>query len=98
LPNVVIDEDRIDHIFREAEGHFPTDTTDNRRALIGTASRPGNFAGTDRFGNDWFSETRSDGTQIWVQVRESKITNGGVDMTPRNLDLANPADPPWSAS
>jgi len=59
----------------------------NRQLLIEVASRPGNFVGTDRFGVDWFAEIRPDGTQVWVHVRARKITNGGVNLTPRRFDV-----------
>jgi hypothetical protein len=84
---ITIDEDRIGHIFREAEGHFHWDTAVNRRSLIDAASRPENFLGIDRFGNEWFVEIQVDGTQIWVQVRNGKIANGGVNMTPRDFEF-----------
>ena len=58
----------------------------NRRTLIDVANRPGNFCGTDRFGNDWFAETRADGTQVWVHVRGDKITNAGLNPNPQELD------------
>jgi hypothetical protein len=86
---ITIDEGRIGHIFREADGHFAQDTTGNRQALIDAASRPENFLGIDRFGNEWFAEIRADGSQIWVQVREGNITNGGVNMTPRAFDFVD---------
>ena len=83
MPSITIDESRIGHIFREAAGHFREDNLVYRRSLIDVASRPGNFVGTDRFGIDWFAEIKPDGTQVWVHVRGGKITNGGVNFTPR---------------
>ena len=87
MPAITIDESRIGHIFREAPGHFRRDRLVNRQSLIEVASRPGNFVGTDRFGVDWFAEIRPDGTQVWVHVRARKITNGGVNLTPRRFDV-----------
>jgi filamentous hemagglutinin len=77
-----IDERRTLHIFRDAEGHFREDSPVNRRALLEVASRPANLLGTDRFGNSWFAETRADGTQVWAQVRENTIVNGGLKSHP----------------
>lgn len=88
MADVAIDERRVAHIFREADGHFHEGTPANRQALIGVASRERNFVGTDHFGNDWFAELRDDGTQLWTRVRAGKITNGGVNPTPRYFDLA----------
>ena len=85
---VVIDQNRASHIFRHAEGHFHEDTLANRQALVEAASQFENFMGSDRFGNSWFAELRADGSQVWVQVRDNKITNGGVNVTPRNFHFA----------
>jgi hypothetical protein len=90
---VAIDEERADHIFRNAVGHFSRDSTANREILIEVASDRDNLAGIDRFGNSWFVAMRDDGTQIWVQVRAGKITNGGVNVTPRDFDFAMGDEP-----
>ena len=87
MPPITIDENSTGHIFRQSAGHFREDNPANRQALIEVANNPDNFVGTDRFGTDWFAETRPDGTQIWVNVRGSHITNGGLNLTPRNFDL-----------
>ena len=87
MPAVTIDEAKVRHIFRDATGHFREDNPVNRQILIDTANRPANFVGTDRFGTDWFAETRPDGAQVWVQIRDGKITNGGLNLTPREFDL-----------
>jgi hypothetical protein len=84
---ITIDENRVGHIFRDVEGHFPEDTDLNRQSLIEVANTPGNFIGADRFGNAWFAETRSDGTQVWAQVRRNEITNGGINPVPRPFNL-----------
>jgi hypothetical protein len=64
---------RVDHMFRDALGQFGEDTSVNRRALLNAANNPENFIGTDRFGADCSALERSDGTQVWVQVRGGKI-------------------------
>jgi filamentous hemagglutinin len=88
MPTITIDESRLGHIFREAQGHFREDNAVNRQTLIDVANRPANLLGTDHFGNAWFAETRADGTQIWAQVRDGKITNGGLNLTPRIFPLS----------
>jgi len=87
VPAVTIDESRIPHIFREAEGHFREDIPANRQTIIEVASRPANLVGTDRFGNAWFAEMRDDGSQVWAQVREATIVNGGVNRVPHDFRL-----------
>jgi hypothetical protein len=59
MPGIAIDESRVGHIFRDADGHFRKDTDANRRLLIEVASRATNFLGADRAGNDWYAEDRS---------------------------------------
>ena len=85
MPGPIIDESRVRHIFRNAEGHFREDADANRRLLIDVASRRTNFLGTDRIGNDWYAENLADGTQVWVRVRDDKIVNGGINRRPRNV-------------
>ena len=85
MPGITIDESRVVHIFREAEGHFREDTDANRRLLIEVASREANFLGTDQASNDWYAENRADGTQVWVRVRRGKIVNGGMNHNPRDF-------------
>jgi hypothetical protein len=68
-------------------GHFRDDNAANRQALIEVASRPGNLVGTDRFDNAWFAELRTDGTQVWAQVRGRVIVNGGLNRIPHDFRL-----------
>ena len=91
MQRITIDETRTSHIFREAEGHFREDTVVNRRILIDIANRSANFRGTDRFGTEWFTETRDDGTQVWVHVRDGIITNGGLNPSAQNFDFLDRA-------
>ncbi|MGK7877223.1 MAG: hypothetical protein AB4426_29180 [Xenococcaceae cyanobacterium] len=74
---------RASHIFRNIEGHFSEDTPANRKILIDTALNADNYLGTDKWGNNWYAQTQGDGTQIWVQVRNGEIINGGFNNIPR---------------
>jgi filamentous hemagglutinin len=42
--------------------------------------------GVDRFGNRWFARLNPDGTQLWVQVRNGEVVNGGLNQVPRNYN------------
>ena len=42
--------------------------------------------GIDKHGNAWH-KIRDDGSQVWVQVRENKIRNGGINNPPKVWDL-----------
>ena len=79
---MLIPNNRIGHIFRNAPGHLP-DTPDHRQLLIDTAFNSSNYLGTDKWGNDWYAYIQADGTQVWVQVRKGEIINGGLNLTLR---------------
>ena len=79
-------ETNAGHIFRNALGHLTTDTPANRKILIDVASDPKNYLGKDKYGNDWYGKTRADNIQVWVRVRNSQVTNGGVNATPGTYD------------
>jgi hypothetical protein len=96
IEKIDFDEGSLKHIFRDAPGHLP-DTPANRRLLRDTASNKENYLGKDRYGNNWYTETRSDGSQVWVLVRNGKIRNGGLNPTPRTFNpqtgLSSPTKP-----
>lgn len=75
-PLIQIDERRLRHIFRSAEGHFPDDTPENRRRLLRVANHPANRLGRDLFGILWAAETVPDGSQIWIQIKDGRVING----------------------
>jgi filamentous hemagglutinin len=78
---ITIDESRVGHIFRDAEGDFREDSDVNRQILIDVANKRTNLLGTDRAGNAWYAETLTDGiTQVWVRVRHDKVVNGGINL------------------
>lgn len=74
------------HIFREALGHLAEDTAENRSVISGAIS-PANLASTitlpDGSTLARYFQTLSDGTQVWAEVRNGIITNGGVNAVPR---------------
>ena len=73
------------HIFRNDRGHLP-DTPANRELIESVANDPQNYVGTDSRGNAWYAQTRSDGTQVWAEVRDKTITNCGVNDKPKDFD------------
>ena len=42
-----------------------------------------NIRGTDKYGNEWYTKTQSDGSQVWVESRNGNIFEGGVNNTPK---------------
>jgi len=70
------------HIFRDAAGHLIEDTAANR-ALLEGAAKAANYGGTDVHGVATYREVLADGRQIWVEVRNGTIRNGGINVVPR---------------
>ena len=83
----------IGHIFRDADGHV-WDSPENRALLEAVANDPLNFRGIDKYGNKWYTKIQSDGRQVWVESRDGRIFEGGVNDIPKpwNSDtgLKNP--------
>lgn len=71
------------HIFRDREGHFSEDKPENRQLFIRVAMQAKNYLGTDKYGTQWYAETLSNGSQIWVQVRNNEIRNAGKNLVPK---------------
>ncbi|WFC04298.1 pre-toxin TG domain-containing protein [Lactiplantibacillus pentosus] len=70
------------HIYKNTEGHFPTWSQEHDDTLLRVARRKANFKRMDIFGNDWYAETTKDHKQIWVRVRDGRITDGGINSRP----------------
>ncbi len=68
----------LGHIFRRDEGHIP-DTPENRALLFEVANDPRALLGADRHGNEWFVRIAKDGRQVWTQVRNGRIIDGGIN-------------------
>jgi len=81
----LIDERTTKHIFRNKPGHI-ADTLINRQLLENTASNPINFLGTDKYGNEWYAKILPNGKQVWTQMRNGMIRNGGINQTARQFN------------
>jgi hypothetical protein len=76
-------ENNLEHIFREAPGHLADDTTENR-LLLQNAVNPDNYVSTNAVsGVSTYRQLLPNGEQVWVEVRNGVITNGGVNQVPR---------------
>jgi hypothetical protein len=83
LRNTIPGNDSVtNHIFRDAKGHLK-DTPENRALLEKVANDPQNYLGTDKYGNEWYAKILDDGTQVWVEARNGKIFDGGINQKPR---------------
>jgi RHS repeat-associated protein len=78
---ITIAEGRGEHIFRDAAGHLPN-TQASRDTVLNVANDARNLLGSDRFGNSWYASNSGQG-QVWAQVRNNEVVNGGVNAVPR---------------
>ncbi|PHY43737.1 hypothetical protein CS311_15195, partial [Lactiplantibacillus plantarum] len=69
-------------MYKNTEGHFPNWSQEHDDTLLRVAQRKSNFKRMDIHGNDWYAETIKDNKQIWVRVRDGKITDGGINSRP----------------
>jgi hypothetical protein len=72
----------LKHIFRNAPGHFAEDTAINR-ALMTDTVQSRYLVEADSYGNQIYARQLSNGTEIWVEVRNGTIRNGGLNELPR---------------
>ena len=72
----------IGHIFKDTEGHIP-DTPENRSLLEEVANDLDNYRGNDQYDNAWYSKILEDGRQVWIQIRDGIIFDGGINDTPK---------------
>ena len=86
IKNIRFNEKSIDHIFRDAEGHFKIATHENKKLLIETSMDSNNLLGTDQYGTEWYAKMTPDGKQIWTQVRNGEIRNAGINEVPRTFN------------
>ena len=77
--NVSLPQDKqgLNHIFNTEKGHI-SDTPTNRALLIDTVA-PNNFLGLDSYGNSWYGKILNDGRQVWVEVRNGLLWDGGIN-------------------
>jgi hypothetical protein len=74
-------ESQLKHIFAKRNGHVD-DTAENRRLLIDTAANEANCVETKPNGNRWYAKGLENGTQVWIEVRNGIIQNGGINNPP----------------
>lgn len=76
-------EDKLPHIFRIADGHFPRDTAEARE-LIQTTATEDHFVGISQIGDRIYQRILDTGVQIWVYVRNGTIREAGRNNVPRS--------------
>lgn len=75
-------KDKIPHIFENRSGHL-INTPENQQLLLDLASDPKNyFAKPDCRGSIWCEKILDDGRQLWAQVYDGQIRNGGINPVP----------------
>ena len=51
--------------------------------LEDTANNKKNYLGKDKYGNEWYQKNLENGKQVWVEVRNGKIIDGGLNNIPK---------------
>jgi RHS repeat-associated protein len=82
--DIKIRENSVSHIFTNEHGL--QNTVANRQVLLDLARSKENLLGVDKFGNEWYAQLNVEGKQIWAQVRNGEIFNGGVNNSPKSFD------------
>jgi filamentous hemagglutinin len=78
-------DSQLKHIFRAQPGHLP-DTPENRQLLLDLANTPLYYRGTDKWGNRWYAQDNPDGSQLWVEIYNGVIGDGGLNQQPQPWD------------
>lgn len=74
------------HIFRSEKGHYAVDNQEARNEILSVANDKANYLGSDKYGTNWYGKSFQDGTQIWVKVREGKITDAGKNLKAKEFN------------
>ena len=76
---------QVKHIFRNAPGHLP-ETNENKQLILSVSNDPNCYIGTDSKNKKWYTKTLSNGSQVWVSVYNSIISDAGLNTLPRQFD------------
>lgn len=77
---------QLGHMFNNDTGHFVNNTAANRAAIEHAAGYNKYYLGSDQYGNVWYAETLPNGTQVWAEVRNGVIVEGGLNLTPKTYN------------
>jgi hypothetical protein len=69
---------QMGHIFRKKDGHL-LPGPESRSLLRGLVRDAKNFVLRDDFGRDWYAKVLENGSQLWAEVKNGYITNGGIN-------------------
>jgi hypothetical protein len=79
------DTSQLRHIFSSRRGHV-LDTPSNRRLIEQIVIDRNNLVGRKLSGgSELFAKLLDDGRQVWVEVRNGLIQDGGVNNIPRSF-------------
>lgn len=76
---------QIKHIFRNESGHLH-ESDENKSLVLSVSNNPDYYIGTDSKNKKWYAKTLSDGSQVWVSVYNSIISDAGLNTLPRHFD------------
>jgi hypothetical protein len=91
------DPGTLGHIFDPSKKGHVADTPENRDLVEGATGEDGVYLGKDKYGNDWHCKVLPDGRQVWVESRDGKIWDAGINDEQKpwnpNTGLKNPNPP-----
>ncbi|HBH46044.1 MAG TPA: hypothetical protein DDX47_01610 [Candidatus Jacksonbacteria bacterium] len=61
--------------------NYKLDYTNGKRDLVSLSK-----IWTDKNGNQWYAQTTKNGEQVWVEVYEGQIRNGGLNTAPKTFN------------
>lgn len=83
-------KNRLEHNFRNEEGHFNKDTPQVRQRILDLVKNFLKRIDYDIHGNMWYDDIQPDGSQLWGEVRvcdgSGIIQNCGLNKVPRQVN------------
>ena len=84
---IKISEKDAKHIFRDKEGHFKSDTPENRKIIEDMVNNRNNRLGhASKYEKDVYAKITSEGKQIWAEVRNGQIRHAGINEVPKTFN------------
>ncbi len=81
-PTFPTDKTTLNHIFKNAPGHFSKKTPETVAYIAQAVSDPRNYGGSTIWGAKYYFKMMNDGTQAWAMVKNGKIISGGFNWKP----------------
>lgn len=77
---------QINHIFRKDTGHLEFSEKNVKIISDLINNEKYKIKSKDKYGKTWYCKNNKDGTQLWGSVYNNKLSNAGLNNTPRTFD------------